>query len=803
MSDKTIEMWKEMKSVPGKQMEYIKKNPNFLKDYIKNQNYEDYGLINIWLETAKDVRQDQIIEIINMLKEKATKARNVWGLTEPDIRLKKFNEVCAILKKENIDAYKKFVSSYIADIEFDTQNNPIIPEELGKIIFNPSSEEKAKTIEKEMSTFIKNWDMIYKNMQYIKANNLLYGNIEIRANYDLVSKAYATLTRIKPKNASGIEFEMTSGSERVGKEYKYTRLPETAVQRAHILAEKMDNAGLEKKFPDFSVKDDKSSIVLKVLHPQDKSAILLGYDTTCCFVPNGQADNFAWNEYSLLQYCTSTPYGGIIKCGELNEKGTDFSQVYMGSPVLVNGNCMMLHSYETNNGLQNETVNKLLVEAAKNAIKLSNGDIKAVMMTGLHVGGGRLNISDKIIMNSFFEPYLQEEYDAYNNMYNNLDWKNILLAVQVGEEILSGEKLKQWYEKECEGKQINAIKNLNLKLGRIDKNYQFENRIISFERKIDNLPLIKAFKKQYELKKNERMILALYKTKIQLEEKNKLNVKEQKQLKCIQDEIERLEPEKKVEYGKLGLRKLENQLKENFKEIMDIYSGNNLQLLAEQKGIEKEQLEKMIKLKAQERAKEETINVKSETKREDMEKQKIVKYSKDDVFRKQVLVEQIFSDENDGEKNKGLKKLFDKLRASITIGIEKKEEMDRIIDNINENNINKENYDHIIFGANWYIATGINGEMEMYIKEQANESERIAMDNVVQKMILSATNKTEAEKITSKYAQIMNCEISMEQIEKSTNMITGPEKVSAVATIEKEMNAKEKGIEDGTKCKSI
>ena len=265
------------------------------------------------------------------------------------------------------------------------------------------------------------------------------------------------------------------------------------------------------------------------------------------------------------------------------------------------------------------------------------------------------------------------------------------------------------------------------------------------------------------------MVLALYKTKIQLEEKSKLNIKEQKQLKCIQEQIDKLDREIKSKYAKLGRRKIENQLKENFKEIMDIYSGNNLQLLAEKRGIEKEQFEEMIKQSSQERAKKETENVKSIEKREAMEKQKIIKYSKDDVFRKQVLVEKLFPHENDSVK----KRLFNKLKTSITIGIEKKEEMDRIINNINDNNINKENYDYLIFGANWYIATGKNGELDMYVKEGAKQSEKLAMESVIQKMISKSANK-----------------IPMDKIEECTKMITGLEKASAVANIEKEMKIK-------------
>ena len=44
-----------------------------------------------------------------------------------------------------------------------------------------------------------------------------------------------------------------------------------------------------------------------------------------------------------------------------------------------------------------------------------------------------------------------------------------------------------------------------------------------------------------------------------------------------------------------------------------------------------------------------------------------------------------------------------------------------LMKNINENSKDTEKYDHLIFGANWYIATGEQGQIDMHIKEEANE----------------------------------------------------------------------------------
>ena len=106
---------------------------------------------------------------------------------------------------------------------------------------------------------------------------------------------------------------------------------------------------------------------------------------------------------------------------------------------------------------------------------------------------------------------------------------------------------------------------------------------------------------------------------------------------------------------------------------------------------------------------------------------------------------------------------------------------------INSNSQNQNNYDEMIFGLNWYVATGENGEIDMYMKEQANDLEKATMGEIVQQMIDKAPNEKEAKIISAKYSRFIPKEISMQSIEACTEMITGPEKAKAVEIMGREI----------------
>ena len=894
----------------------------YIIDMMKLYKDDTNILKNLWNESLRETQEKKLAEVIDFIKDDEELAKYIWLHTFPKARLIGFRDVCKSIKSKDLLKYKVFVKDCIGDVEFDKFDNPIIPEELNPNIFKNADNVHCEKIEKNIKAIIKQWDSIKQNIQYKKANNIINDGLEVRTNAEQILNSFFSIARLKANSVSAIEFEMTDGSEQVGLDTQYTASVGTAIQRAHMLAEKMDLAGTSKKFPDFSVKSKEGNVELKVLHPQDKSAILLGYETGCCFRPNGNADNSARNEESLLQYCTTTPYGGILKCGEINEKGTAFSNVYMGTPFLVNGNCMMFHSYETKNKHDTKLVNKLLLDAAENAIKLSNGEIKVVMMTDLH-GEERLSLKDKYSLRSdYFQPYCENEYEKYYGMYNNLDNDNVLLAAQIGDKILKGEELKQWCNETC-GRNNNEIcRKIGIKFGSIEKNYKFEDRNITFERKVQNANLVNEFKQEYDRLKEERAILALFKEKAETKEWGMIDDEDiitKTLIEVIDQHIDEISEDKRKIYEDLSLKQIEKKLEENKNEISKTYNGENLILIAKQHGIDEKEFEKIVKEKAIERAKAETGNMKEEKQQEtqkqkrlkgmligeikrsgkqelnemiakiqtnslkeedyqileetgidakefkesfskennesnldqrknDKIKQKVDKYEKEPEFRKKVLSQEIFPEVNidlieqqavnkskktiisklekhvanredveqevqnktvkldsilasikdekaledtelevlkqlkeeyDVDVNevyneirndeKGLKfevqkQLFDKLQASITVGIEKKEEINRIMDGINKEHPNQKQYDNMIFGLNWYVATEENGDIDMYIKDEANNLEKSTMGEIVQQMIGNAKNEKDAERIKDKYSKLIPNEISMESI---------------------------------------
>lgn len=560
------------------------------------------GTIDRCIEMKEELglKKDDIVLLINNIGEfehtdKYIKRRREFGFDKDDIIklcdnfskkefLNKFFYIIDQLEEE--EYYEEFIKNYLGEVELDKKTNrPMILEEIEKIIFNPRDEEIAEKIKSNLLQIISKWEQIKEQIQYKKANSIKNNGLEIKLNADEIVLAIQVLNRRSPNNISEVEFENTPGSEKVGTDTKYTKEPENAVERAYELSKKMNEAKCEKKYPDFSVEDE--DISLKVLHPQDKSAILLGYETNCCFRPNGTADGEAKTEYSLLQYCTMTPYGGVMRV-----ESKDGEKVYMGSPILRSGNCLMFHSYESNSNKKTEQVNELLDKAAIRAIEGSDGNIKAVFSTDLHTGKEKLDIEKRLTISSFFKAYTEEEYSNYNGMYTNLDSKNVVLAINIDGKILTGEEVKEWFEKECNGDEKVFIEKLGLQLGKVEENYEYIRRNIYQEIAIDNFKLVGKFNSRYQELKDERNKLALVNKKKKLESKNELNEDEKEELIIIDEELEQYKGYE--EYIELSVKDIRERLAENREKSFEVFSGEDIYLIAEHYGITAEEIEKIV-----------------------------------------------------------------------------------------------------------------------------------------------------------------------------------------------------------------
>lgn len=600
-----------------------------------NDLFED-----IWFATCKEAKEKKLDSVIDLVKSDSELLEEVWDDLDSKMRLKNFENVCSKLKQCDLEQYKKFIYNYIGQIEFDKNNNPIIPQDLKKNIFNNKFLEQhykngsrlLDNLEKNLPDIINKWDETKRNIQYKKANSKINDDIEIRTNIEAIVSAYKAIEKIIPKTLAEIEFCNIPGAENVGIITKYTSHPETARKRAFYIANRIESAGKLKKYPDFSIRQNK--IELRVYSPNDKRAMLTGYNTDSCFRPNGHADNFGDNIYSLYQYCLTTPYGGVLECGKLDESDTLFSEVYMGTPFLVNGNCMAFHSYETDNGKESEVVNKLIVKAAKKAIESSNGNLNVVVITNLHTGEGSLDINDKFNLGTFFEVYTNDKYLEYEGLRKTLSKPNYILAARVGDKILTGEELNNFCREACDG-DIEVIKQkLNLQFGKINQDYEFhQNDAVLYKKEIKNLELVKMFSNEYDRLRDEREVLNLINCKMKLENKKEdenLTSKENKILQECNKDISKVDEKIILEYLDLNQSEIKRRLEENLERTFQIYCGNDMKLIANFYGISDENLEKLVKEKAKERAEqelsmnEEAKESKKETGKQKKEKSKLI-----------------------------------------------------------------------------------------------------------------------------------------------------------------------------------
>lgn len=197
-------------------------------------------------------------------------------------------------------------------------------------------------------------------------------------------------------------------------------------QRAIFLSRKMAKV-YQKKFPNIEITEGRYTI--KVYGPHDRKILSAGYRSGCCFRPMSFADD-SGKDYSLLSYCCTTEYGGGVEIID-NEAG-DKDKTVMFSPLLRNGNVLMIHSVETKrDGLDKEAAD-LLVKFASRVIEESarlGDNIEFVTLTNLHYTNNVNNIG---MLPSDKKFYIYDVNGEFNRMYNNLSCDHLLLARKEG-----------------------------------------------------------------------------------------------------------------------------------------------------------------------------------------------------------------------------------------------------------------------------------------------------------------------------------------------------------------------------------
>ena len=298
-----------------------------------------------------------------------------------------------------------------------------------------------------IGTIFNEWDVIEE--EFIRKSNL--SKLKINLNIAQINEIIAILSQIRKRVQSKSEFgsrkqarynriphyeprdfPLTQSDlfDYVGIQTQYTTNPELAPQRAVTLSRMMENQR-SKKFPNVNLDFDQYSI--KVFNPQDRDLLSGGYRSGCCFRPNGNADNKGENN-GLLTYCAATEYGGGIEIRDAENK------TLMFSPILRNGNVLMVHSVESIGMSDHEQriVNAILKEWAKKVIEVSRqeeGDesIVAVVATNLHKKLDTTQCVGVLPSDRKFNYY--DPQGQFLGMYNNLKNDHYILEMQDGKQI--------------------------------------------------------------------------------------------------------------------------------------------------------------------------------------------------------------------------------------------------------------------------------------------------------------------------------------------------------------------------------
>ncbi len=320
-------------------------------------------------------------------------------------------------KREEIEQRKKIIKSDL------TLTEEVKIEKINLL------EKQFSTYEAELNKFFENigvafnqWDIIEEEFLKAQSKSKLKMTLNLSKINEIIDiiKSKSKLPELDYMDQPLLDTDVFSY---VGYDTQYTVNPQTAPARAVELSRGM-SAITTKKFPRVSLKQD--GLCLEVYNPQDRGILSAGYKSGCCFRPNGNADNGGQNN-SLLYYCTNTTYGGGIRIED--EEGN----LLMFSPLLRNGNVLMIHSIETK-GLNNKSdlVHELLVKFAEEVIRISkdtSDPIDFVTITDLHYLD-KSYVKGNLPNTKKFSVY--DENNSFTRMYNNLNYTHMILASREG-----------------------------------------------------------------------------------------------------------------------------------------------------------------------------------------------------------------------------------------------------------------------------------------------------------------------------------------------------------------------------------
>ena len=348
-----------------------------------------------------------------------------------------------LLMGANYKDKTSLIHQYLTDFEDKKKE---INGKIDKVNAHPNlnEEEKKSKIERleeelslyraEIDKFVRNFGQTLNTFdvieeEFIKTQAKSKMQLKLNMAFINASSGIVKEKRSKPKlEPRDILLEKSDVFDYVGYDTQYTSNPAQAPARAIELSRRMDCVK-KKKFP--NIRLEKDGYELFVYEPHDRRIISAGYRSGCCFRPNGNADN-SGQDNSLLNYCVSTEYGGGV------EVRNPAGETVMFSPLLRNGNVLMVHSIETKHSSDEKAMtitHQLLQEFASKTIEESrkHGDeIDFVTITALHY-----------LKHNYTKGTIPQEkrFDIHNvdnkfdGMYNNLSTPQMILGIQEGKTI--------------------------------------------------------------------------------------------------------------------------------------------------------------------------------------------------------------------------------------------------------------------------------------------------------------------------------------------------------------------------------
>ncbi len=361
--------------------------------------------------------------------------------------------------------------------------------------------DELKTFIDLCSSSFNDWDIILE--EYFKSSNK--SKLKTKLNIAKVNEILKLVSNKRNLPELELQDELLLNSDvfnYVGYDNQYTVNPENAPKRAVYISRKMNN--YQKKFPNIMLQKD--DLILLVYNPQDRRILSAGYRSKSCFRPNGMADNHG-QDYSLLFYCATNEYGGGLEIKNLE------GETIMFSPILRNGNVLMIHSIETKGlGSYSNLVHELLVEFGNKCIEecqKNNDDLSFVTITNLH------NLDTSYTIGSMPSDKKFRICNGNPNMYHNLEWEQFLLARKDGKyfkDIKYNEDVKSYiYPEQKVYVNISLTKEELLKIIKLYNIYK-ESTVLANERyqALKNNDEKLAYELLYKVSEKKKEYLNLY-----------------------------------------------------------------------------------------------------------------------------------------------------------------------------------------------------------------------------------------------------------------------------------------------------